>query len=109
MGKRVSEKNVTSASVLRKHFGNLALEKIVTSARTFPITARVDLQGALERVLASRPSAVPIGVHAQYAHETVTFAHLTRDGDHAVLVGPLQYDEVDTGGELPSRCLQKAV
>jgi hypothetical protein len=106
--KRASE-NVTAPSVLRKHFGDLPLEKIVTAARTFPVTARVDLQSALERVFAGRSSAIPIGVHTQYSHETLTFTHLTRDGDHAVLVGPLQYDEVDTGGDLPCRCLNKAV
>ena len=109
MRKRFNEKNVTAPSALRKHFGDVPLEKLVTAARTFPVTSRVDLQAALDRAFGNQSSIELIGVHTQYSHETLTFAHLTRDGDYAVLIGPLQYDEVDAGEELPQRCLKQAV
>ena len=104
--RRVRDKNVRVSGTLRAHFGERPLETIVTASRTFPITARADLQRALETVFDERPSARLLGVHPQYTHDTVTFAHLARDGEYGVLVGPLQYDEVDTGDGAARRCLK---
>jgi ATP-dependent 26S proteasome regulatory subunit len=39
----------------------------------------------------------------------VTFAHLLVERDQAVLIAPLQYDEIDAGETLPARCLRNAL
>lgn len=43
------------ADLLRKHFAPLQLEQIITAGRRFPVTSRVDLQRALDRIFASDP------------------------------------------------------
>lgn len=101
--------NVSACSALRKHFGRLPLENLFTASRTFPITSRVDLQAALEKIFGTRYAASLLGVHSQFSHETLTFADLTRDGDHPVLVGPLQHDEIDVGEVMPARCLKRGI
>jgi hypothetical protein len=42
-------------------------------------------------------------------HETVGLSHLTVEGDYPVLIGPLQFDEVDAGELQPARCLKTAL
>ncbi|PWU09075.1 MAG: cell division protein FtsH [Verrucomicrobia bacterium] len=98
--------NTTAGSVLKKHFGRLPLESLITASRTFPVTSRVDLQQGLEKIFGFQSSGRLFGVHPQYSHETLTFAHLLREGNYPVLVGPLQYDEMDIGETLPARCLK---
>jgi hypothetical protein len=39
-------------SLLQRHFGKQKLHALVTASRTFPITARVALQSALENLFA---------------------------------------------------------
>jgi hypothetical protein len=104
--RKAKTKNISASSALREHFGRLALESLITASRTFPVTSRVDLQQAISRVFAKRYQAKLIGVHSQYGHETLTIAHLLRDANYPVLVGPLQHDEIDVGETLPARCLK---
>jgi hypothetical protein len=96
-------------ALLRDHFGNAPLTELVTSSRSFPITSRVDLQAALEQAFEKHFEAKLLGFHSQYFHETVTIAHLARDGDHAVVIAPLQYDEIDFGEVRPARCLKQGL
>ena len=107
--KSTKSQNVTVVSLLREHFDRLPLESIVTASRTFPLTSRVDLQSALAQIFPGGSDSRVVGIHSQYSHETVTFPHLTRDGDYPVLVGPLQHEEVDIGEQLPARCLKCAL
>jgi hypothetical protein len=102
-------KNISAASVLREHFGEVALQDLVTATRTFPITSRVDLQRAMTRVFNEEYRARLVGVHAQYTHETLTVAHLLREENYPVLIGPLQHDEIEIGEVLPARCLRQAL
>jgi hypothetical protein len=104
--KPAKSKNVTAHAALSKHFGRLRLEQLVTASRTFPVTARVDLQRSLDSLFVERFPARLIGVHPQYSHETLTVAHLTREANYPVLVGPLQHEETDVGETLPARCLK---
>ena len=104
-----ASKNVLACSALRKHFGELPLESLVTAARTFPVTSRVDLQAALISVFGKKYTSELIGVHAQYNHETLTVAQLTNEGNYPVLVGPLQHEEIDVGEALPARCLKQGL
>jgi hypothetical protein len=83
---------------------------LVTATREFPATARLDLQSAITGVLSGplEPRKL-IGAHARFGHETITFSHLIVEEPYAVLVAPLQYDEIDTGEFEPARCLRNAL
>jgi hypothetical protein len=98
-------KNLAS-HLLQQHFGPTKLDQLITARRTFPITARVDLQRALEKLFPERYPARLVGIHAEFGHETLSFAHMTNRGHYTVSVGPLQHDEVDIGEPLPARCLR---
>ena len=103
-------RNPVICSVLKEHFGKSALHELVTATREFPATARLDLQSALSEVLSGplQPKKV-MGAHASHDFETITFSHLLVEGDNAVLVAPLQYDEIDAGEALPARCIRNAL
>lgn len=103
-----NNKSTKVCALLRDHFGT-SLTELVASSRSFPITSRVDLQAALEQIFKKRVEAKLVGFHAQYFHETVTIAHLARDGDHPVVIAPLQYDEIDFGEVRPARCLKQGL
>src|SRR2546425_13308324 len=63
-------------AALRRPFRK-PLHELVTSSRTFPLSARVDVQIALEKLFAQDPVANLLGVHTQYRHETLTVSHLS--------------------------------
>lgn len=94
---------------LRAHFTGVPLTQIVTAARDFPITSRVDIQLALSDWFAHRENTTLLGVHAPLGHETPTLAHLFAPGPFPVELGPLQHDEVDIGDEMPVRCLKNGL
>jgi hypothetical protein len=94
---------------LRTHFKGIALTDIVTASRDFPITSRVDVQTALEDVVANRGSAKLLGIHSPMNQETPTMAHLLTRGPFPMDVGPLQHDEVDIGDATPVRCLKNGL
>jgi hypothetical protein len=50
---------------LRRHFGKLALQNLITASRTFPLAARVDVQVALEKLFSERTQRL-LGVHTQF-------------------------------------------
>jgi len=93
---------------LRDHFKGLELTDIVTAARDFPITSRVDVHAALDQ-LAGQRSGRLLGIHSPMNHETPTIAHLITRGPFPVDVGPLQHDEVDVGDAAPIRCLKNGL
>jgi hypothetical protein len=94
---------------LRTHFKGIALTDIVTASREFPITSRVDVQAALEEVVATRSPAKLLGIHSPMNQETPTMAHLLTQGPFPMDVGPLQHDEVDVGDPTPVRCLKNGL
>ena len=108
--KRPKAKNPVVCALIKKHFSKFAPHELITSTREFPATARLDLQLALAETLCGplQPSK-QVGVHRQFAHETLTFSQLLVDGEDAVIVAPLQYDEIDTGEAMPTQCLQNAL
>jgi hypothetical protein len=103
-------RNPLVSSALKEHFGNSALHELVTATRDFPATARLDLQAAILDVLSGslQPERF-LGTHVAQAFDTTTFSHLLVENDHAVMVAPLQYDEIDVGEALPARCLKNAL
>ncbi len=96
-------------TALKRHFRKHRLQDLVTASRTFPVTARVDVQFALEKLFAEHPSARLMGVHTQFQHETMTIAHLVAAHHYPVVVGPLQHEEIDIGETLPARCLRQGL
>ncbi|PAW77012.1 MAG: hypothetical protein B9S32_12985 [Verrucomicrobia bacterium Tous-C9LFEB] len=96
--------------LLKKHFGSLSLTSIVTTVRVFPSTARVDLQQALDTIFKEQyPLQKFVGVHERYSHDTTSFSSLLSSGGSEATVGPLQYDDVEVGNDLPARCLKNAL
>jgi hypothetical protein len=94
---------------LRRHFAGWPLERIVTTARTFPVASRVDLQLALDHFFARRDKPLLLGIHSAFGHETPTLAHLFTRGAIPVEIGPLQHDDVDVGDPTPARCLRNGL
>src|ERR1700680_2633677 len=93
---------------LLRHFGVPAGD-IATAGRSFPITARVDIQAALEDLLRTRPGAKLLGILSPNQHEPPAFAHTLVGGHFPIDAGPLQYDEIDVGEPVPVRCLKNAL
>lgn len=94
---------------LARHFGKTRLQHLVTASRTFPVTARVDVQFALEKLFADGKKYQLLGVHTQFNHETLTIAHLMGNVHYPVVIGPLQHEEIDIGETLPARCLLRGL
>jgi energy-coupling factor transporter ATP-binding protein EcfA2 len=93
---------------LLKHFGVPAGE-VATAGRQFPITARVDIQAALEDLLRNRPGTKLFGILSPNPHEPPTLAQTLAEGHFPIDSGPLQLDEIDTGEAVPVRCLKNGL
>jgi hypothetical protein len=94
---------------LKEHFHDHQVQDLITSSRTFPVTARVDLQIALEKIFSTYPDMQLFGLHNNYGHETLTIAHVLSNRQDPVVISPLQHEEVDIGETMPARCLRKAL
>src|SRR5262245_36442802 len=94
---------------LGDHFKGLELTDIVTAARDFPVTSRVDVHAALEQLAGERHGGRLLGIHSPMNHETPTIAHLITRGPFPIDIGPLQHDEVDVGDAAPVRCLKNGL
>src|SRR5438445_10342522 len=90
---------------LKKHFDGHPLEQIVTTARTFPLASKVDVQLGVDAVFSKRHPPALLGIHAMFGHETSTLAQLFTRGAFPVEIGPLQHVDVDVGDPDPVRCL----
>src|SRR5260370_14866027 len=93
---------------LLKHFGVPAGE-IATAGRQFPITARVDIQSALEDLLRTRTGTKLLGILSPNPHEPPELAQTLAGGHFPIDAGPLQHDEIDVGEPLPVRCLKNGL
>ncbi|MDQ1469797.1 MAG: hypothetical protein QOJ99_1277 [Bryobacterales bacterium] len=93
---------------LLKHFG-LPTGEIATAGRQFPITARVDIQSALEDLMRSRPRTRLLGILSPNPHEAPALAHTLGGGHFPIDAGPLQHDEIDVGEPVPVRCLKNGL
>ncbi len=109
MEETTKSNNVLASAVVRQHFSTILCENLITAIRTFPEPSRVDLQFGLDWLFTKRFKARLVGVHALYAHETLTFAHLISEGSYPVQIGPLQHVEMDVGEALPARCLKQGL
>ena len=96
-------------TALKKHFSKYALHDLVSASRTFPTSARVDLQVALEALLPERSETRQLGVHRHFDHSTLMFANLIGNAHDPAIIAPMQYEEIDIGETLPARCLRQAL
>src|SRR5215469_6020902 len=105
--KRPARKAILAADVAKKHFGRVRLDSIVSASRSFPLTARVDVQRALDSLFGDQGNynAQLLGIHSQYVHQTLSFAQILSDIHYPTQIAPLQLQEVDIGEEVPARCL----
>lgn len=106
---RQKSTRLLAETALRQHYGARLLNSLVTASRTFPVTARVDVQSALDKMFANRRDTTLLGIHSQYNHETVTISHLLGNSHYPVVIGPLQHEEIDIGKTMPARCLRQGV
>jgi len=101
---------ISVASLLRGHFRVPDLHQLVTSSRSFPVAARVDLQSALLEILETRFQVTHrSGVQAGYAFQTFTFGMLSLDRRDSPVIAPLEYEDVDIGEAVPVRGLKSTV
>lgn len=94
---------------MKRHFAGVDLAKLITASREYPIPARVDLQRAIDELLPQFSTPRQCGLHVELAHETLTLGHLLANQHAQVVIGPLQYEEVDIGEVLPARCVGRAL
>jgi len=93
---------------LLKHIGVPARD-IATAGRQFPITARIDIQVGLESLLKGNAETELVGLFSPNSHESLTFAQILSSPHFYVDVGPLQFDEIDIGEAVPTRCLKNGL
>lgn len=98
--------NRTVAPLLAEHFAADGGGEVVTSCRTFPSYLRADLQRVLDALLGE---ARCVGLHRTYDHSTCDYAALTDTWRDAVLIAPIQYEEVSIGEVEPVRCVKTAL
>ena len=94
---------------LLKHFG-VEPREIATAGRQFPITARIDVQIAIESLLNAASKTELIGLNSPNGHEALAFGQMLGGLPHFLIeIGPLQYDEIDVGDAIPARCLKNGL
>lgn len=99
----------SAAAALKRHFTGTELTALITANREYPLPARVDVQAAVDELLSKFANAKQTGLHAEYAHETLTLGNLLGNRHAQVAIGPLQYEEVDVGELVPVRCVRRAL
>jgi len=94
--------------IVLKHFG-VPAGQIATAGRQFPITARVDIQSALEDLFRNRNGTKLLGIVSPNHHEPPALAQTLAGGHFGMDAGPLQHDEIDIGEAVPVRCLKNGL
>ncbi len=103
------EKKSHAANLIKKHFSCAALSDLVTARRTFPSTTRADVQRSLEETFTKTYPAAPVGLHRNYDFAPVTLSTFMETNHNPVVVGPLEYEEIDVGDAAPVRCLKRGL
>lgn len=95
---------------LYRHFDPAHPQDLVTTSRTFPQRQQADLQLAIDDLFGER--RIPdnfLGIHQEYQHSEMGFAHLAVSSRSAVPVAAAQFEEVDIGNGDVVRCLKNGV
>jgi hypothetical protein len=101
----------TVSKLLEKHFHGYPPQSLITTGRTFPIASRVDVQTAMDELFGGSPEATRYGLHSPHhgGIEAMGIAQLLQRTPFPVDIGPLQYDDIDVGEEVPARCVRQAL
>jgi AAA+ superfamily predicted ATPase len=86
--------------VLGELFDGWSADSLVIVKREFPAYLRVDVQTALDALTIG---ARRVGIHARNRYDASDMAALISERDHAKLIGALQFEDIDTGEDLPIR------
>jgi DNA replication protein DnaC len=106
MGKKKENKKATALYAVLKHFQGHEFSELVSYKRSFPGTARADLQVVLDNLMSG---ARLLGLCRQWANEALKFSDLLDQRHVPVMVGPVQYDEIEVGDAEPMRCLHQGI
>ena len=98
-----------AAAAIQRHFAGVPPATLITAGREYPIPARVDLQRAVDEILPGFSRAKQFGIHAELSHETLTVGHLLGNHHPRIVIGPLQYEEIDLGDPQAVRCVRRAM
>ncbi|TPJ82281.1 ATP-dependent Clp protease adaptor ClpS [Mesorhizobium sp. B2-6-2] len=90
------------------HFAGLAHDEVIATSRQFPGHMRADVQVALDKLFSVSPVRF-FGLYEQHRYETLTYAALTKEGQHAVTISAAQYQDVDIGESEPTKCLNNGL
>ncbi len=99
----------SAAGTIQRHFTGTPVASLITASREYPIPARVDLQRAVDELLPCYSRAKQFGLHAELSHETLTLGHLLGNQHPRIVIGPLQYEEIDVGDPQAVRCVRRAL
>jgi len=69
---------------------------------------RADIQVAVDKLFSTSPLRF-FGIFEQQRYETLTFVALTKDGQHAHTIAPVQCRDVDIGEAQPVKCLNNGL
>jgi ATP-dependent Clp protease adapter protein ClpS len=97
-----------ACEALAWHLAGIPQDQLVTISRQFPGHMRADVQAAIDKLFTTS-SIRFFGIFEQHRYETLTFAALTRDGQHAYTIAPAQYQDVDIGEDVPVKCLNNGL
>src|SRR2546429_9072271 len=89
---------------LLRHFG-VSPGEIATAGRQFPITARVDIQSALEDLFKPRTGTKLLGILSPNQHEVPALANTLAGAHFPIYARSLLSDAIDVGGGSPVFCL----
>jgi hypothetical protein len=109
MSSRETNESIYAATPLRAHFAPQAAEDLVTAVRRYPFTAQVDLQQALDELFGNLADTRLIGVHATHLHETLSVGAILARSQYMPQIGPLNFEDIDTGDDVPQRCLKQGL
>jgi ATP-dependent Clp protease adapter protein ClpS len=90
------------------HFAGIPQDQLTTTSRQFPGHMRADVQAAIDRLFSSSPIRF-FGIHEQHRYETLSFAALAKDGQHALTIAPAQFEDLDIGSVEPVKCLNNGL
>lgn len=108
-GKKPCKETVGAVQLLSKHFSGYNLDDLITASRSFPPTSKVDVQKALENVFEESNDAKIFGIHKNFIRDGMNFNELLAASHDPVVIGPLQYEEIEIGEEHPVRCVTRAL
>lgn len=109
MAKQKVDKSSLASTLVKEHFGCSNIADLVSASRSFPPTARADLQVALESTFSEKYQARLVGLHRAYGFSALRLAEMLNDERDPVMIAPLGYSEIDVGDPQAIRCLEKGL